>query len=147
MGGKHMKRIYIAGPMFSVAELKYNEEIAKKLEASGFNVFLPQREGYKMVELLETMRPEEARKLIFNKDYEAVKSADIILIILDGRIIDEGACVELGIGYVMGKLCVGLKTDPRTMMNGQMNPMVSECLAATYSSVDDLVTYICREKM
>lgn len=133
-----MKKIYIAGPMFSEAELHFNEKVAFELEKRGFEVFLPQRSGYKMVELLEEMTPCEARRLIFEKDYNAVKDADIILIILDGRVIDEGACIELGIGYTLGKLCYGLKTDSRSMMNGQINPMVSGCLIKTFDSVLDL---------
>lgn len=134
-----MKKIYIAAPMFSYAELAFNEKIANVLEKNSFEVFLPQRSGYKLVELMKEMTPCEARKKIFAKDILAVKDADVLLIILDGRTIDEGACVELGFGYALGKLCYGLKTDPRTMMNGQINPMVSECLQDIFISVDELV--------
>lgn len=133
-----MKKIYVAGPMFSQAELKFNEEVAMILEKDGVEVFLPQRSGYKMVDLMKKLDPDEARRLIFEKDYNAVRSADIILIILDGRVIDEGACIELGMGYAMGKACYGLKTDPRSMMNGQINPMISGCLHKIYYSIADL---------
>lgn len=61
---------------------------------------------------------------------------------MDGRTIDEGACVELGYGYALGKICYGLKTDPRTMMNGQINPMISECLNSILSSVDELISVL-----
>lgn len=125
--------------MFSYAELTFNEMLASILEQNTFDVFLPQRSGYKMVELMKVMTPCEAKKKIFEKDISAVKEADIIIIVLDGRTIDEGACVELGFGYALGKLCYGLKTDPRTMMNGQINPMVSECLQDIFVSVDELV--------
>lgn len=135
-----MKKIYIAAPMFSCAELHYNEIVADSLEKHGaFEVFLPQRSGYKMIDLMKIMSPLEARQQIFIKDYNAVKEADIIVIVLDGRIIDEGACVELGIGYALGKTCYGLKTDPRTMMNGQINPMVSGCLKEIYPSIEALI--------
>lgn len=133
-----MKKIYIAGPMFSQAELNFNEEVATVLEKVGFDVFLPQRAGYKMIDLLKEMSPDDARKLIFDKDYKAVSDSDIILIVLDGRVIDEGACIELGIGYALGKECYGLKTDPRSMMNGQINPMVSGCLLKVYCSLTEL---------
>lgn len=136
-----MKNIYIAGPMFSQAELEFNEQIAGKLEECGFDVFLPQRSGYKMTELMKQMSADAARKMIFNKDYTAVQNTDIVLIILDGRVIDEGACVELGIGYAFGKSCFGLKTDPRSMMNGQINPMISGCLLNIFYSITDLIKY------
>ena len=140
-----MKKIYIAAPMFSYAELTFNEMLASVLEQNAFDVFLPQRSGYKMVELMKEMSPYEARKKIFTKDIVAVKEADIIIIVLDGRTIDEGACVELGFGYALGKLCYGLKTDPRTMMNGQINPMISECLHDIFTSVDELVLGLRKE--
>lgn len=133
-----MKKIYIAAPMFSYAELSYNEMVASRLEQKGFEVFLPQRSGYKMAELLQQMTPSEARKKIFAKDILAVKETDIIVIILDGRTIDEGACVELGFGYAIGKQCYGLKTGPRTMIDGQINPMVYECLQNIFVSIDEL---------
>lgn len=125
--------------MFSQAELQYNEMVATQIEKIGYNVFLPQRSGYKFIELLKEMSPAEARKKIFIKDYTAVQNADILVIILDGRTIDEGACVELGIGYTLGKICYGLKSDPRTMMNGQINPMISECLSGIYTHLNDLL--------
>lgn len=134
-----MKNVYIAAPMFSKAELHYNEEVAKAIEQLGYSVFLPQRTGYKMVDLLEYMSPHDAKRKIFDKDFNAVKESDIIVVILDGRCIDEGACVELGIGFALGKSCYGLKTDPRTMMNGHINPMVSECLIDIYASIDELL--------
>lgn len=125
--------------MFSQAELQYNEMVATQIEKIGYNVFLPQRSGYKFIELLKEMSPAEARKKIFIKDYTAVQNTDILVIILDGRTIDEGACVELGIGYTLGKVCYGLKSDPRTMMNGQINPMISECLSGIYTHLNDLL--------
>ena len=125
--------------MSSQAELQYNQMVATQIEKIGYNVFLPQRSGYKFIELLKEMSPAEARKKIFIKDYTAVQNADILVIILDGRTIDEGACVELGIGYTLGKICYGLKSDPRTMMNGQINPMISECLSGIYTHLNDLL--------
>lgn len=137
-----MKRIYIAAPMFSYAELNYNEMIANKLQSANFDVFLPQRSGYKLVELMREMTPNKARETIFEKDIKEVEKSDIIVVVLDGRTIDEGACVELGYGYALGKICYGLKTDPRTMMNGQINPMISECLNSILSSVDELISVL-----
>lgn len=69
-----MESVYIAGPMFSQAELQFNEEVADKLEKAGFKVFLPQRSGYKMVDLMKQMTADEARTMIFNEDYNAVKT-------------------------------------------------------------------------
>ena len=43
---------------------------------------------------------------------------------LDGTAQMAGACVEIGIGYALGKECVGLKTDVRGAFDGADNPMV-----------------------
>jgi nucleoside 2-deoxyribosyltransferase len=37
--------IYLAGPLFSKGERRFNLQLTSKLEASGFRVFLPQRDG------------------------------------------------------------------------------------------------------
>lgn len=47
---------------------------------------------------------------------------------MDGRGPDEGACVEIGIGYALGKECVGLKSDVRGLFGGCDNPMVMGAL-------------------
>src|SRR5918999_610813 len=39
--------IYLAGPLFSEAERRFNLGLAHRLEALGFDVFLPQRDGVK----------------------------------------------------------------------------------------------------
>jgi len=43
---------------------------------------------------------------------------------MDGRVPDEGACVEIGIGYALGKEYIGLKTDVKGAFGGGDNPMV-----------------------
>ena len=55
----------------------------------------------------------------------------MFLFVLDGRVPDEGACVELGIAYCQKylqngeKLLVGLHTDTRAaFIGGRLNPMV-----------------------
>ena len=60
-----------------------------------------------------------------------VLDAEVFLFVLDGRVPDEGACVELGIAYRQmylqdgEKLLVGLHTDTRAAFNGgRLNPMV-----------------------
>lgn len=48
--------------------------------------------------------------------------------LIDGRVPDEGACIELGIAYAQGKRCYGLKTDTRTIqLDLDNNPMIEGC--------------------
>ena len=56
---------------------------------------------------------------------------------LDGRVPDEGACVELGIAYGCGKRCYGFKTDTRTIELGMdLNPMIAGCMTKVFKNYD-----------
>ena len=45
------------------------------------------------------MTPEERRHAMFRLDRDTILTYDVFLFVLDGRVPDEGACVELGIAY------------------------------------------------
>ncbi len=90
-------KIYFAAPLFCNAEKIFNEELCNKLEHIGFEVFLPQRDGAeKTIIDYKDLEKVERRQAIFKCDYEQIVSSEIFLFVLDGRIPDEGACVELG---------------------------------------------------
>ena len=117
-------RIYLAAPLFSQAERDFNAKVAGELRSKGFDVFLPQENSH-IDEVPDT--DEKVRRLLtgfFNTDIEAIDSSDILLIILDGRVPDEGACFELGYAYARGKICVGLKNDIRVSEMGTDNAML-----------------------
>ncbi len=120
-----MPRIYIAGPLFSEAELRYNLELDQFLVCLGFETFLPQRDGYRLSDLLEDgMTKSDALRVIFNRDLAEIQNCDILILIMDGRVPDEGACVELGYAYASMKECVGIKTDTRSLLSGLDNPLI-----------------------
>ncbi len=118
--------IYLAAPLFSKAELSFNLELTELLEKY-LDVYLPQRDGGKVVDLVTRGVPvKDAYKSIFDRDLEALRNSHALLIVLDGRTIDEGAVFELGVAYSAGKCCVGIQTDPRRLLPLGNNPMV-EC--------------------
>ena len=124
-----MIKIYIAGPLFSEAERQYNKYLSDFLENFGFETFLPQRDGHKFSDLLANGTTKTvAMNKIFNRDINELKKADVVIFVMDGRVPDEGACVEIGYAYALGKECVGLKTDPRTLMSDLDNPMIMGAL-------------------
>src|SRR5258708_38912093 len=123
--------IYFAAPLFSQAERLFNEHLVQRLEAQGFRVFLPQRDGVERDKPpYDAMTQEECRKAIFELDKQQIFACDIFLFLLDGRVPDEGACVELGMAYchreLQGskKLLLGLQTDSRAAFLG----VISCCL-------------------
>lgn len=129
-------KVYFAGPMFNQAEKDFNLRITKVLEDAGYKVFLPQRDGIEAAQL-EGKSEEELIEMIFTLDEGNVKDADIIFMNLDGRVPDEGACVELGIGYAAGKRCYGFKTDTRSAERSlDLNPMISGCMIKIFNDYD-----------
>ena len=124
--------VYLAGPLFSEAERRFNLELTYRLETLGFEVFLPQRDGAERDRPpYDTIAPEERRRVMFELDRSRILDSDVFLFVLDGRVPDEGACVELGIAYCQKylqngeKLLVGLHTDTRAaFVGGRLNPMV-----------------------
>ena len=117
-------KIYFAAPLFSEAEREFNVKVTKELRDEGFDVFLPQ-EHSEISEIPDT--DEKRRRLLngfFSNDIEAIDRSDVLLIVLDGRVPDEGACFELGYAYARGKICVGLKTDSRVSEMGTDNAMI-----------------------
>ena len=129
-------RVYLASPMFNQAEKDFNLKIAHVLEEYGYEVFLPQRDGLEAA-LLEGKNEQELIDLIFNLDYQQVLKSDIIFMNIDGRVPDEGANVELGMGYAVGKRCYGFKTDTRSIQHIlDVNPMITGCMIKVFKNFD-----------
>lgn len=139
--------VYFAGPLFSQAELRFNVDLTEKLETLGFNVFLPQRDGPELNRPGHDDLPvEERRRQVFELDARMVMECDVFLFVLDGRVPDEGACVELGIAYGQKvlrqpeKRLIGLHTDPRAAFIGsKLNPMLGVPLEQVYDSEEALL--------
>jgi nucleoside 2-deoxyribosyltransferase len=124
--------IYFAGPLFSAAEKRFNRGLTTRLEEAGFRVFLPQRDGVEEGKPpYDEMSREERRRAMFELDRARIFEADVFLFVLDGRVPDEGACVELGMAHShkelehKEKLLLGLRTDVRAaFLASELNPMV-----------------------
>lgn len=136
--------IYIAGPMFSEAERNYNETITRILEGKGYETFLPQRDASDVDELLRSgMSWDHVNQHIFDEDTEGIRSSDVVIFVMDGRVPDDGACVEIGYAYALGKECVGLKTDPRSFMSDYDNSMIIGALRNRIArNIDELITIL-----
>jgi nucleoside 2-deoxyribosyltransferase len=92
--------VYLAGPLFSMAERRFNLQLTERLETSGFRVFLPQRDGaQRETSPYDAMTSERRRQAMFGFDRQQILDCDAFSFVLDGRVPDEGACVELGIAY------------------------------------------------
>ena len=140
------KLIYIAAPLFSAAEREFNARLKASL-LSCCDVFLPQDDGDLLVDLIAAGVPAgHARERIFQRDIAAIDRCDIVLIVLDGRAVDEGAAFELGYGFARSKMCIALQTDPRRLLPTGNNPMIERPLEASFSSIDELAEWMRRQK-
>ena len=130
------KKVYFAGPLFSQGEKEFNVRLTKVLENHGYEVYLPQRDGFEAAKL-DGKSEEEKSRLIFDKDVSEIMAADILFMVLDGRVPDEGACVELGIGYSNNKRCYGVKSDTRSIeLDLDINPMLYGCFTKIFKDYD-----------
>jgi len=147
-------KIYFAGPLFSEAEKKFNKGLTEKLESIGFSVFLPQRDGVERNKPpYDSMEPDERRKAMFELDIDKILDTKIFLFILDGRVPDEGACVELGIAYAQKyinkkkKILIGLHTDSRAaFMGSKLNPILKVPLDYVASNEEELINFLRTQK-
>lgn len=85
------KSVYIASPLFSLAEQAFNRLLSYELIGLGYKVFLPQEFCAKI-----TSAEKIAKKC---KLY--LSMADFVLVNLDGADADSGTAFEAGIAYNM----------------------------------------------
>ncbi len=135
---KTKPRVYVASPLFSVAEIEFNLKLSRILEAR-FDVYLPQRDGGLLNERVKAgNNVSEASKEIFETDIAAIEQSDLIIAVLDGRTVDEGVSIELGYAYALRKKCFGLQTDPRRLLPYGNNPMVENVLEEIFTDFLEL---------
>ncbi|OLP19716.1 hypothetical protein BST81_04035 [Leptolyngbya sp. 'hensonii'] len=95
--------IYLAGPLFTQAEVAFNQQLADRLRQQGYQVYLPQQECVGITE----------PAALFATCIRGLDGAAIVLVILDGPDADSGSCFEMGYAYARGLPIVGLRTDFR----------------------------------
>jgi len=98
-----MTKIYLAGPLFTMAEQSFNVELARFLERQGFEVWLPQ----------EHEPRRDTARAIFAMDVKALDWADIVVACVDGPDPDSGTAWECGYAYAKGKPVICYRTDFR----------------------------------
>jgi len=114
--------VYLAGPLFTPYQRSFLDELASSLRASGLEVFVPHEN------LLEgPLAPGQ----VFDIDAEGLRSAEVVLAVLDGAEVDDGTACEIGIfsellrtGSRRGGI-VGLVTDIRVLRGAQGGPQLN----------------------
>ncbi|MDI6899767.1 MAG: nucleoside 2-deoxyribosyltransferase [Methanolinea sp.] len=115
-------RIYLAAPLFSAAERRYNAHLRDILTAHFFSVFLPQEAGDD-----SSHRDEESQKAIFSRCCREIAESDIVVAVIDGADADSGTSWEMGYAYARGIPVVALRTDfRRAGMHEHVNLMLEQ---------------------
>ncbi|MGA7807590.1 nucleoside 2-deoxyribosyltransferase, partial [Bradyrhizobium sp.] len=110
-------KIYMAGPLFSTAELAFNLRLAGLLRDRGHEVFLPQ----------EHEQRKDLPAAIFASDVSGLDWAEAVVACLDGADPDSGTCWELGYAYARKKLSIVYRTDFRLFRGSDpINLMMTE---------------------
>ena len=131
-----MKKIYLAGPLFSLAERAFNIQFAQMIESrmKDVEVTLPQERAAKLLSL------ENGMKLIFEDCLKMVDEADIVVAVLDGPDADSGTSVELGYAYSVRTPIIGVRTDFRISEDRGLNLMLSNICSALIIDVSSDMT-------
>ena len=137
-------KIYMAGPLFSTAELAFNRELAGLLRNRGHEVFLPQ----------EHEQRKDLPAAIFASDLRGLDWADAVVACLDGADPDSGTCWELGYAYARKKLSIVYRTDFRLFegtdpINLMMSESADHVLIKPMADIADLaaeITGVLKEK-
>jgi deoxyadenosine/deoxycytidine kinase/nucleoside 2-deoxyribosyltransferase len=140
MGRTRRLRAYYAAGLFNEGERYFNLQAKAVLDDLDYEVWFPQEDaGFIEQYLAEGLTMREARQRIFEMNLTAVRSSDVLVFNLDGRVPDEGACVEAGIAFGSGIRCIGLQTDFRAVEPGGNNLMLDGILDyEVATSLDEL---------
>lgn len=137
--------IYIAGPLFTIQERAFLEEVQGWIHEAGVNTFLPHIDNKSnLTAHLDVALAKKASPDIFKNNIDAIDESDAIVALLDGLPCDAGTCIELGYAYAKNKPILGIRTDYRIHgnHNGQIvDPMTQNiCNILCYEPLNNKET-------
>lgn len=139
-------RVYFAGPLFTPYERSFIDECAARLRAEGIEVFVPHENALAL--------PDTKPGTIFAKDWDGLSTADAVVALLDGPMVDDGTACEIGIFYALmqtdtsKKGIVGFLTDLRGTRADEghgLNLFVHGCIEAggrICTTLDDVLAIL-----
>ncbi len=136
-------KVYLAGPLFSLAEQNFNRQFAQAMSKALpiLQITLPQERADSL------LSQPNGFELVFQDCIAMVRECDALVAVLDGPDVDSGTCIELGYAYSLGKPIVGVRTDFRVSEDRGMNLMVSHVCGAlileTRSDLESLARKVC----
>lgn len=127
-------RVYLAAPLFSEAERRYNEYIRDLLASHCFLVYLPQEMGDD-----SASRHHHEMGDIFQTHCEALNRTDCVVAIIDGADSDSGTAWEMGYAYARGIPVISLRTDFRCAGTHEHVNLMLEQASTVVNTKEDLL--------
>ena len=125
--------IYFAAPLFSAGEREFNKKTADALTGLFYSVHLPQE-----LDDDAFARENNREKIIYQKNLEALKAADIVVAVIDGADADSGTAWEMGYASALGKRVIALRTDFRRFSEREEVNLMLETGVAVCHSAEEL---------
>ena len=125
--------VYFASPLFSDAERSFNRKAADVLESLHYSVHLPQE-----LDDDAENRGEDREAAIYAGNLAALKSADIVVAVIDGADADSGTAWEMGYAAASGKRIIALRTDFRRFSANECVNLMLETESEVVHSLDEL---------
>lgn len=119
-----MKKIYLAAPFFTEAEIEVYRRVIRALRTEGYEVYVPQEHT---IENAWSLSNEDWAAKVYCEDCSAIEKCDTVMVLNFGMYSDSGTAWEAGYGCAKGKqvvqvLCGGENaTYSLMMMNGCYN--------------------------
>lgn len=124
--------VYLARPFFNEKETDIYYKVLKILENKNLNIYAPL--------LNQIDRKSLTRKdwayMTFNKDVEAIKKADTVIILFYGLYSDSGTAWECGYAYALGKKIIAVH-----LHEGKSNCMINCSCHANVNGLEALSDY------
>ncbi|MDD1676016.1 MAG: nucleoside 2-deoxyribosyltransferase [Methanomicrobiales archaeon] len=132
-----MARIYLAAPLFSEAEKRYNVYVRDLLVREGYDVYLPQEQRERVAEAISDEDQE-----IFTRHLITLNRSDVIVAVCDGTDTDSGTAWEMGYAHAQNIPVIALRTDVRTIGPGKRINLMLERSTRIASTLEELVDYL-----
>jgi nucleoside 2-deoxyribosyltransferase len=138
LGPHRLPAVYLAGPLFTEGERAFNLDLAGRVEALGYRVFVPQRD-------VPSARGRGRTRRLYDGCLRGLRSADLVVAVCDGAVADDGTAWECGYAVASGTPVYALRTDSRRVAADEhVNLMIQESATAIFRSVPRLLAALGR---
>lgn len=122
-------KLYLAAPLFTLAERRFNADLAAFFRGAGHTVFLPQE--------IEGAGFAVSAAMIFHAEVKAIDECDVVIVCADGPDPDSGTSWECGYAFSGSKTIIVYRTDFRLFAGKEkINLMLTECANAVVYHTD-----------